>query len=382
MSTDFEQRLAESLRARAGSAPIDPALIRDVAVARGRHLKIRRRIAAAVAAATAVVLIALLGTAALTRNGHRASPVAPVTVPAKGMHTDPYTTDLAKLPPSAVPGASLRPDLIGSDRGVVHFSVDAMASAAWAASWTLSGSAEVAQVQRYDYEVTVVVARDQKSINAAWERPSMNWTAPAPVRIGDLDGTVSIAGWFDKAKPDWLTKHQKAFWSLLWQPAAGVWARATVMTDRLETAVAVAGQVRFDQSRVCPVPFRFGALPAGTVEQTRELSLGTPGFVYSATKLTYADGPRTLQVDAHSVSPDRASWPGVIPWTAEPAALFTPPTDAPWSARLVTGGQVAFATIGIRVWALPDTGGYTAQQVLDTLRSATVSPDLNDPATW
>ncbi|MEU5720826.1 hypothetical protein ABZ783_03230 [Micromonospora sp. NPDC047738] len=248
MSSDLDQRLAVMLDAHAG-ADVDPAPIVAQAVLRGRHLRRRRRglVTSCVAAACAVVAAAFM--------------VVPLGQTAR------QTALLLPASPNQ-PGAAERPDLVGTDPAVVHFTADNLVSGARYATWTTGRGVERVEFQGGTGPARFVLAGSAATLDGVRQTLSSSGRPrpPADVRVGERPGTA----WMDPAPSG-----GPGLWFVRWQPVDGLWARLEIHADDRDEAVGAAGRVRFDGARRCAVPFRLQSLPAGArlLECSVQLSL-------------------------------------------------------------------------------------------------------------
>jgi hypothetical protein len=367
MSADLDRMLSASLQAHvdAGS-PIDPQPLLRTAVARGRRLRVRRRVVTTALVVTAVAGAAI--TTVLLPRHHPATPLSP----------DPSSStrqavNLARLPAAdGQPGAAARPDLVGSDPGVLHFSVDALAASSRRVTWTSEAGMETADVQRFDFQAFVALATARQKLAA----PRLGYTGypgivlsdPVEATVGDHPATLrTSSSWEDRDQ-----QGQARLYSFEWQPVAGLWARGDVQTTSRERAEQILGQVRLDQARRCALPMRLGALPATTTvgDCTVALAEDSPG-VFSSGSVTVADGQRRLKVQAEAVPPGSGDYPR--PLKAGPYRVFADP-----------GGSWTMLVDGVFVTASPATrkDRYTQAEVLRILGDIRFADQVHDPATW
>ncbi|MDP9795984.1 hypothetical protein J2S43_004496 [Catenuloplanes nepalensis] len=372
MTSDLDALLSESLRARADAgAPIAPDALLRGAVVRGRRVRTHRRIAAF---ACAVVVLAGVGTAAGLLAPHRDSSAPVVATPAPSplpsrspAVNDRAHRDLAVLPDAGLPGAVARPDLVGADPAVLHFSVDALARDAAVAGWRSAAGVESARVIRGDLDLSITLARDAAGLPPSIVGEDLLSEA-ADVRVGAGPGTVRVAAGLSHPPRD-------GEWSLYrfdWQPADGLWARAEVQMPSQELALAAVGHVRLDQSRRLMMPFRIGAVPAGATERERGVELRTdgPGLVVSATARLVA-GRRELSVQ--SGTPQGQERPDGAWVTAGPHRVYAP-----------DGGYYGVESRGqsLDVLAVPRTDPLPRADVLAFVAGMSFAERLDDPGTW
>ena len=231
--------------------------------------------------------------------------------PAVENSSGPRRANLARLPsPAGVPGAIADPGLVATDPRVIHFDVNALASAAWRVTWSSTGSYESADVERDDFQAYAAVARVRTAVPPANSFSAREkgrgggqttWSTPSAVDIGGVTGTYTVG-----------TPHLRAgrpgradirIWSLIWQPTPGLWAVVEVQTTSLEHALAAAGLVRFDRATRCALPFRIGSPPPGagmlscsvSLADGRATGAGAAGG-FAEAELTYGDGARSLRI--------------------------------------------------------------------------------------
>jgi len=348
MPTNLDSMLGESLHRQAeAGTPVDPALLLDSARSQGQRLRRGRRLAVTGGAFVATVAIAT-GVATLPGGSDRAAP-APGTALPSTVASEP-AGGVVRMPAAGQPGALARPDLVGTDPAVLHFSVDDMIGAAKSVKWTSARDLESVEIDRTDSaSALVVVARRKEDFGQA--RSSDAESVVVQGRSGTLATLQGEAGNF----------------ILTWSPGAGFWAELMVYGTTREEAVRTAEAVRFDRSTSCVVPLRLTAMPAGMAVQQCSVTLNADGFegagLWVGDQHRYAwfdaapkGSPKfkpTLTVGPHRVLNAQDTW------------LFT---DGPYLLTLNTavGG-----------------GGPISQSAARTLvaGSRTVG-EPDDPATW
>ena len=348
MSADLDTMLGESLHRHAeAGTPVDPALLLDSARGKGRRVRRNRRLAVTGSAFVATVAIAA-GVAALPGKPERSGPVPAATGPSTAA-SEPAGWVL-RMPAARQPGALARPDLVGTDPAVLHFSVDDMIGAAKSVKWTSARDLESVEIDRTDSaSALVVVARRKEDFGQS--RSSDAESVVVQGRTGTLATIRGNAGNF----------------IVTWSPGAGFWAEVMVYGTTREEAVRTAEAVRFDRSTSCVVPLRLTAMPAGMAVQQCSVTLNADGFegagLWVGDQHRYAwfdaapkGSPKfkpTLTVGPHRVLNAQDTW------------LFT---DGPYLLTLNTavGG-----------------GGPISQSAARTLvaGSRTVG-EPDDPATW
>lgn len=283
MASDLDLLLTATLEDRAGG-DIDPSALTRAAIARGRRIRCRR----AVAGGTALVAVVVLGTALLVLPAslRRAEP-APIQAGVT------LTGRAPMLPPSDQAGAAVRPDLVGVDPRVLHFSVDAFTGTATEVTWTVREKYERAEVRGPGFEATIEVSPSE---NASYGTGRVVREAPAAARVAGLMATVSLSS----------TGHAGGLplWSIRWQPTAGLWARVDVRTQIRRDAERLANLVRFDVAQRCVLPFAMVPLPAGMTAVACSVSMSLEqGARFTEGTLTWQSADnRTFNVRATATS--------------------------------------------------------------------------------
>ncbi|HEY7272578.1 MAG TPA: hypothetical protein VH502_07575 [Actinoplanes sp.] len=264
MTTDLDELLADSLQRRAGGADVDPAALLNSAVERGRRIRRRRRVVVAGSAfvATAAVVVGLAVAAGMPRPPAPAQSAGPAPAPSVVPSTaEPHHGALWMPPAADQPGALSRPDLVGSDTSVLHFSINGMTEGAESARWASSKDFENAEFFN---------AAGTKSFAVNVARSSDDFGKPSTV--GDAQA-VTVNG-----RPATIAAMTHAgTWIVTWQPADGFWAQAFSSGYDRADALRLAGSIRFDQATRCVVPFRLTAMPPGLAVQQCTVSLSNSG---------------------------------------------------------------------------------------------------------
>ncbi|GAB1693393.1 hypothetical protein [Krasilnikovia sp. M28-CT-15] len=368
MTADLDRALSTSLQERADAGtPIDPQPLLHIVVERGQRLRVRRRV---VATALAIATVAAVATNILLPRQHLATPVSPHPSPSASPETD-----LRPPPADGQPGATARPDLVGTDPGLLHFSVDVFAARAGQASWTSEPGVESAEVYTDDFFVHVSSAESKRKAEASpgFDRePGAGMSGPAATTVGDRPATVRIS------RPGHGAGEQGRVYSYVWQPVDGLWARADVQLngqDDPARAVRIAQQVRFDQVRRCVLPIRLGSTP-GSATATRCWSTVTAGApaVFSAGALMVVDGDRKLHIQAEWTPPGGGEYPR--PLKAGPYRVFADPGGRSWTMKV--NDLFITATININTTKHP----FTQAEVLRTLGDLHIADQLQNPAGW
>ncbi|ABP52561.1 hypothetical protein [Salinispora tropica] len=348
MSGDLDQRLATMLQHQAGG-DVDPTPIVRHARHRGRRLRLRRRglvaagAAAACAALAVVVMVAPLG---------RTPVAAPVT---------PIALVLPDAP--GQPGAVARPDLVGTDPGVMHFVTDALVHGAVSATWTAGRGVESVELRGPNGQARLMLARSTEMLD---EQQQTLGSEGRPRQHSDVrvEGHPGVA-WFDAAG-------DRQLWFVRWQPADGLWAQLDIYAAGRDEATAAAGRVRFDGAQRCVVPFRLQTLPSGGRLLACSVTLGRSEHgVFTSGSLVVGDGSgRWLTVRAQ-LAPDYEAKAGDL-------------VAGPYRARR-QGGDVLEMGVGPCVVEAFLEGwgrGYTESDGLTVLGGYQPAHDLGRPAMW
>ncbi|MEU8329867.1 hypothetical protein [Micromonospora sp. NPDC048839] len=250
MFSDLDQQLTATLRQRAGG-DIDPTPIVEQARQRGRRLRRRHRgfvaggVAAACVALTAVVV-------ALPIGGGTDEPIMPVAA-------------LLLPEASGQAGATARPEDVGADPDVVHFSAAPLVDGAEYATWRAGRGIESVEFRGPAGQARFALARTGTSLDELQQTLSSAGRPQArtDVRVGDRPGVA----WFD-------TSGDRKLWFVRWQPGDGLWAQLDVYAVSRDEATATASRVRFDAAHRCVVPFRLTSLPPGGRLLECEVTLG------------------------------------------------------------------------------------------------------------
>ena len=339
---------------------------------RGRRSRTTRQITAV--ASAALVVAAAAGAVTVLPPPHNESAPAgatatPPPLPSRSPALNDKThRDLAVLPDAGQPGAATRPDLVGTDPAVLHFSADTLAEDATVASWLSEPGTESVQVVRGDLDIRLTLARSAGQLPASI---TDTLSAPADIRVGARPATVRVAAGLSAPPRD-------GDWNLYlidWQPVDGLWARAEVQMREQDAAVTAIEHVRLDQSRRLTLPFSTGTPPAGATERGRGVDLrmdtpgATPGLTVTAvTRLTV--GGRGLSVQGGT--PQGREWPDTGRINAGPYRVYTPDNSF---YGVESGGQ----SLGVLTRPLEDP--LPREDVLAFIAGFEFA-DLNDPSTW
>ncbi|MET8151133.1 hypothetical protein ACIBSW_17135 [Actinoplanes sp. NPDC049668] len=379
MSADLDRTLSASLRQHADAgSPIDPQPLLHAAVARGRRLRARRRagsvaLAAAAVAGVAVISVWLPREQSTTPSGrHPSSSQAPSPSPSGPLDVDP-----AKLPAAdGQPGAAEGPDLVGTDPGLLHFSVDTLAAASGqAVTWTSGPGLETVHLMSPSLRVYVALAQSRQSLRAlppvvTSGTETVESATPVDISLGGRAATLRTSK--PGQKVNGLPERVYAF---EWQPVEGLWARVEVRAASRQRAVHILEQVDLHQARRCVLPYRLTSLPAGwTVSDCDVELMESPGLFAKGTR-TVVDGQRRLKIRANSIElyPERgADRPG--PLKAGPYQVSAGPDGLSWTMRAE----------GLRITAQVETrkNPFSQAEVLQILGGLYVPDQIHDPATW
>ncbi|WP_433344429.1 hypothetical protein [Micromonospora sp. CA-111912] len=348
--TDLDQRIASALRERAEGETDTHRLLR-ASQAQGRRRKLRRR----AATGTALALVGVLGFVGVTGTDFAGLsgrlPWAAAT-PAVA----------APVPPRAdgVPGAAQRPDLVGTDPQVLHLGVDT--SQARYLGWAVYRSNQLESI-RFDVgggqPVLVEVSRSAQMINELLIDGVP--IQEAVVRL-TFDGAVRQ---FGRTGGGLVTA---------WQPAPGLYARASMLVGDRSVLVKAVDAIRWDEARRCVAPLRLSTLPEGAA--------------VSACSVDVAAFPRGLKVELTLYrEPPATMWVKLL----YGVGIGESTTE---SNRVVGGRPGYLYPDGTRLELLgfpkahltADFGwsgkGFTEADATTVLAGVQVAEDLGDPETW
>jgi len=282
MSTDIEHVIVRSLRARAG-ADVNAAELAARTAARGRSRVLRQRVGIACAA-----LLAVGGAVAV-----------PSLVDRPSVGGGPMANGVPTLPSDVdAPPLTQRPELVGTDPALMHFTADALTGVARGARWTSgTGFERLAVTTADDNDIWIELGRDKAALEGLPRRTSDllldGDSSSSNVLVGDRPGVLERATGARLATPVWV---------LTWQPVDGVWARAEVPAPTDESILAAAEAVRVDEVRRCAAPFQLTALPAGARVLACEVNLaGEPDQPFVDASLAVGTDPsRVVHVRAEA----------------------------------------------------------------------------------
>ncbi|MGI5523441.1 hypothetical protein ACQEUX_21285 [Micromonospora sp. CA-259024] len=349
MSSDLDQQLAVTLRHRAGG-DIDPTPIVEHARHRGRRLRLRRRgliaggMAAACVALTSVVM-------AISASRTADDPIMPATA-------------LILPTASTQTGATARPEDVGADPAVVHFSTDTLVSGAEHATWRAGRGTESVEFRGPGGQARFVLAGSVASLDGLQQTLSSDGR-PQPrtdVQVGDRPGVA----WFDPSG-------DRKLWFVRWQPADGLWAQLDTYATTRDEATGTAQRVRFDGTHRCIVPFRLDSLPPDGRLLECSVTLGRSeggSFVEGSLVVGDASG-RWLTVRAQLAPDGREARPGEL-------------VAGPYRARR-QGSDVLEMTVKpclVEAFREGWGSGYTEEDGLAVLGGYRPARDLDRPDTW
>ncbi|GAA3305099.1 hypothetical protein Dvina_40100 [Dactylosporangium vinaceum] len=256
MIDSLEDELRDVFGTRA-AAPVDTDALAHGAQRQGRR---RRVLVHGARGITATALAAVMALALLPGEGPGIMPAGP----------PPPADDFPPALDGGAPGWGPVPDLpaaigaptgaaaVGTDPGVLHFTLDTGPDSTGAAVWRTGGGLESLELIGPDGSRTSVgLAHDPARLDGFFaERAGLGWAGvrKEPRQIGGRPAE-GFAG--------------DGVYSLRWQPAGNLWAQVyLVMVDGTRTdldAVArIPGFLRLDTARRCASPIRLGYRPPGT----------------------------------------------------------------------------------------------------------------------
>ncbi|WP_405105073.1 hypothetical protein OG559_17355 [Micromonospora sp. NBC_01405] len=357
--TDLDQRITSALRERAESN-VDTDRLTAGAVTRGRS-RVRRRRAVA---GTALGVAALLGVGVAT---------GPIGLPFPGQPaTSTASAGGAVAPPPAdgVPGAAARPDQIGADPAVLHFGVapDGPRYLSWAVQ---DGVERVRVGVGGDRTVTVEIAGSAGRLLAtsvdglpmATSVDGLPMVVAAPERPGAFAGAVTHE-----------TVSGKSIWLRHWQPAPGVYARASVTAENHQDLLDVAPALRLDRAYRCAAPVQLTALPEGARVVGCEVTLANFPATFSASLVLARGQADRMRVELgydNDSAGTRAKGNRTI---GDRPAYLSPQGDQLELLGLPKAHLVASFGGSYR--------GFTEADATKVLGGARVAEDLTRPETW
>ncbi|MEU4334681.1 hypothetical protein AB0F59_08650 [Micromonospora lupini] len=351
--TDLDQRINQTLRERAeGSVDTDRLLA--AAVVGGRSRVRRRRTAAGLA----LGVVAVLGLGVVTDPAGLVDSGPDVT-PGPGLPADAV---VAVVPPRAddVPGAAAQPDLLGADPQLLHFGFSS--DGFRYLSWSVQSGVEMARLDVDGHTVTLELSASAEAL--PMRAPGLPALVPELITEGVFDGSVSHA-----AGPYGVT-----VWLRHWQPAPGVYARATAIADDERELFEVAGALRLDQAHRCGGPLRLTTLPAGAQVTRCEVTVAPFPAAFGVQLTVTGSSPGGIQVElqyAIGISGGRTL--GNREVSGKPAHI-----DRQSGELELLGFPKAHLTANFG-WPAQ---GYTEADAATVLGGAQVAEHLDRPTTW
>ncbi|MCW3818714.1 hypothetical protein ONA91_30170 [Micromonospora sp. DR5-3] len=358
--TDLDERIASVLRERA-EGEIDTGRLLSRSRARGRRRRLRHR----VVTGTALALVGVLGFVGVTGTDLGG-------LSGRLPWTAATPTVAPPVPPRAdgVPGATQRPDLVGTDTQVLHLGVDT--SRARYLSWAVSGSNQVESVRLRVGGGPPVLVEVSRSARVVHELLLDGLPVEQGVVPVTFDGVVrqfrNGAGGLVKA----------------WQPVPGLYARASMLgsTDRGMLAKAVDA-LRWGEARRCDAPLRLSVLPEGAKVATCSVdATAFPGGLHVELVL-YREPSANMWVRLQygaQIATDRAESNRTV--GGRPAYLY------PDGKKLELLGIPRAHLSAEFGWPFPDDHTHRSQldfteaDAKSVLGGAQVAKDLTDPETW
>lgn len=251
----FEDAVRTAVRDLADEARTGQELT-AVAVAIGRRIRRRRRAIGMLAATVACVAVS----APLLVNASFAPPgrVYPSPSEAASPAPTPYPRSSGEttLPRAVgVPGAADRPDLVGTDPGIIHFDVRVSVVPGLILSrWSVRAGEETAYLA---YDPKGDTSRDLAITVRTGDPTAWPQTEPTGTTVRGRPATLTSVPGPESVPPSPPT------WQLLWQPVDGL-VVTIVARDRTDTVIReVAETLRLDVAQSCVQPFRATAVPPG-----------------------------------------------------------------------------------------------------------------------
>jgi hypothetical protein len=235
MSTDIENLIVSSLRARAGDE-IDAGALTVRAVARWRSRLLRRRVeVACVALLTVGAAVAVSSLVDRPTAGVEFAKPPSFSVPPL-----PFDVD--------APPLTQRPELVGTDPGLVHFTADALTGSGLTTLWFSGDGIERLYVTTADNAgVWINLGRDRAALDGVpFRAGDLRFDATSSVLVGDRPGVL------ERAPAPESYASQAPMWVLTWQPVDGVWARAEVQAandEAIRVAASRCGSTRCAAAR-------------------------------------------------------------------------------------------------------------------------------------
>ncbi|MFI0792872.1 hypothetical protein ACH4OY_09245 [Micromonospora rubida] len=351
MSFDLDERLAATLKAHAG-ADIDPAPLVAQARNRGRRLRRWRHVLTGMGTVTACAVLA--GAVMVLPNS-------------QGTDRTPRQALALLLPASPnQTGAAERPELVGTDPAVVHFTADDLVAGARYATWTAGRGTESVEFHGGTTQARFVLARTAATLAGVRQTLSSSGQPEPPtgVRVNERPGSA----WFDPSPSS-----GRGLWFVRWQPVDGLWARLDIYADSRDEATSAASRIRFDDARRCAVPFHLQSLPAGArlLECSVNLRLNGPGVFAEGSLVAGDESGRWLTVRAQR-APTRAK------------DATDELTAGPYRVRRQgsTVLEMSVRPCEVEVFLKGRGNGYTEPDGLTVLGGYKPAGDIDDANTW
>ncbi|MFG2048055.1 hypothetical protein ACGFIW_11580 [Micromonospora sp. NPDC048935] len=352
--TDLDQRIDQTLREHA-EGTVDTDRLLAVAVSRGRA-RIRRRRRTTAATVLGVVVLGAgvaLGPVNLSGSG------LDVVIPGLGLPGDAVQ---AVTPPrlDGVAGAAARPDLVGADPDVLHFGF--APDGPRYISWSVQSGVEMARLDIDGRAVTLELAASADALPLrAQGLPAL---VPELVKDGVYDGSVSHAE----------GPYGVLAWLRHWQPAPGVYARASGSGPDERDLFAVADALRLDQAHRCGGPLRLTTLPAGTRLTRCEVTVAPFPAAFGVQMMVSGGSPGAIQVELqYAVGIAGARTEGNRTVGGKPAHV-----DRRSGELELLGFPKAHLTANFG-WPAQ---GYDEEDAATVLGGAQVAEPLDEPTSW
>ncbi|MFG1870683.1 hypothetical protein [Micromonospora arborensis] len=351
---DLDQRIDQTLRERA-EGTVDTDRLLAVAVSQGRARIRRRRTTAGIV----LGVVAVLGAGAAIGPVKLPGADPDVVIPGLGLPADAVES---VTPPrlDGVPGAATRPDLLGTDPDVLHFGI--APDGPRYLSWSVQGGVEMARLDVDGRTVTLELAASADALPMrAQGLPAL---VPELIKDGVFDGSVSQAeGPFGVMA--WL-RH--------WQPAPGVYARASGSGPDEQDLFSVAAAVRLDQAHRCGGPLRLTTLPADTRLTRCEVTVAPFPVAFGVQMMVSGSNQGAIQVElqyATGIAGTRTQGNRTI--NGKPAHI-----DRESGELELLGFPKAHLTANFS-WP---AHGYDEEDAATVLGGAQVAQPLDEPESW
>ncbi|MEU9508339.1 hypothetical protein AB0D32_18920 [Micromonospora sp. NPDC048170] len=347
---DLDQRIVRTLRERA-EGTVDTDRLTALAVARGKARRRRRQAGTGVA----VGLAAVLGFTVATGTG----------LPERVRPPDAAAPAVATAAPArldGVPGAAARPDLVGTDPQVLHFGFDP--ARARYLGWQVESGVEGARIAvDGNRAVTVELA-----------------SSAAALMHGVVDGlpvdvsAMTVEEAYDGSDRRHRGRGETPSWFRLWQPAPGLYARASVTAATAREIDVAVDALRLDDARRCDGPVRLTTLPTGARLTGCRIDADSFPDTLRVSLRVAATEQRQMTVSfeyASSIASSRAEGNRTI--AGRPAYRY------PQGEQLELLGFPEAHLVADFGWPF---GGFTEQDAALVLGGAWVAEDLGRPETW